>query len=115
MTGSGHEAMRPRMTETPARVQQDTPDPHRARAGPTNNRVAGGHVALWSRRRSGTISIVDATGHVVASYLVPQAADRPGAEMLWGTGWSDCPGSEWREEFPGQWLIAVFRHPERGS
>jgi hypothetical protein len=71
----------------------------------------GSHVALWSRRQSGKLVVADAAGHVVGSYSVPQAADRPGPELLRHTEWCAYPGAVWQEEPEARWSIAVFRRP----
>jgi hypothetical protein len=67
--------------------------------------------AVWSRQQSGRFVIADTAGTVMATYPVPQTADRPIPGMLLGSGWCAFPGAEWEEEPPGRWSVAVFRHP----
>jgi hypothetical protein len=66
------------------------------------------HVAQWSRRRPKILLIADTSGHVVSSCPVSQDCAQPSPELLRHTGWVIYPGSEWEEEPPGEWSVAVF-------
>jgi hypothetical protein len=64
------------------------------------------------------VTITNPAGNVVDSYTVLQASDRPDWELLAQTAWCLYPGSEWEEEPPGQWSVAVFSFgvtPKAGS
>jgi hypothetical protein len=53
---------------------------------------------------------------VIWSYPVATADGRPVPGMLRDIGWSLYPGSEWDEEPPGVWTVAVYEHqPGRKS
>jgi len=73
--------------------------------------TAVSHMAKWSSQRTKQLVIVDRSGAVLDSYPVQPPGDRPDPQLLWHTGWSAYPGSEWEEEPPGEWSVAVFRHP----
>jgi hypothetical protein len=73
------------------------------------------HVARWTRDSSGTLVVADAAGNVVASCSVPQGADRPDWRMLLSAGWCAYPGSEWEEDPPGRWEVAVFQDSRQGE
>lgn len=77
-------------------------------SGTTN----GSHTARWSRDQKDILVITDAAGNVVESHPARSAADRPGAQILWNTGWMAYPGTEWQEEPPGQWPRPVFPESE---
>jgi hypothetical protein len=69
----------------------------------------------WSRKERGTLLITDETGEVVGSYAVTPNGDRPGPEILWRTGWVAYPGTEWREQPPGEWSRAVCEESRTGE
>ena len=71
----------------------------------------GSHAAQWSGGRN-VLVIIDSAGNVVDSHATEPAGDRPPACILWHTGWTAYPGTEWQEEPPGQWTRAVF--PDTG-
>lgn len=75
----------------------------------------GRHVAQWSEKDRDVLVIISAAGNVVESLRIEPAGDRPGARILWRTGWMSYPGTEWQEEPPGQWSRAVFPDTEMGS
>jgi hypothetical protein len=70
--------------------------------------MSGIHVARWSCQRPAAIVIADPAGRVVGTYSVERNGDCPGPQMLWDTPWCAYPGSEWEEEPPGEWSVAVF-------
>lgn len=72
-------------------------------------------IARWSRDQGGTLHITSPAGNVVDSHPVTSPGDRPGPDILWRTGWTAYPGTEWQEEPPGQWSRAVYRHPQTGG
>lgn len=78
--------------------------------GPPEPTVSGCHVALWFRQQPGMVIVADSRGNVVATYTVSQSNDRPGWEMFAQTAWCLYPGSEWEEDPPGLWSVAVFNH-----
>jgi hypothetical protein len=74
-----------------------------------NGASADYYLARWSHQERERLVIVDVAGNVVSSCSVAQSCDRPGWEMLVSAGWCAYPGSEWEEEPPGRWEVAVFR------
>jgi hypothetical protein len=74
--------------------------------------MGGSYIASWSRQKKRVV-ITDPAGSIAASYPVPHDGDLPTPLLLRGTGWFAYPGSEWQEEPPGQWAVAVFsfQHP----
>lgn len=72
-------------------------------------------VARWSRQDRERLVIVDTAGNVVATCPVSQDSERPSWEMLVSAGWSAYPGSEWEEDAPGQWEVAVFKDSRSGG
>jgi len=76
--------------------------------------VPPGHrlTARWASQQPRTLVITDQATTVLAAFPATLAVVPPGPLMLCGTGWAACPGSEWDEEPPGCWTVAVFRHPQ---
>ncbi len=74
----------------------------------------GSHTARWSREQRDRLVITDKAGKAVDSHAVQPAGDRPGARILWDTGWMAYPGAEWQEDRSGQWSRAVFPESEMG-
>jgi hypothetical protein len=72
-------------------------------------------IARWSGDQRGTLHITGPAGNVVDSHPVTPPGDRPGPDILWHTGWTAYPGTEWQEEPPGQWSRAVYRHQQAGG
>jgi len=66
--------------------------------------------ARWSCHHKSSLVVADTNGAVLATFEVSPNGDRPGPQMLWDTGWCGYPGSEWEEEPPGEWSLAVFNH-----
>jgi hypothetical protein len=76
----------------------------------------GCHVAQWSEKDRGALVVTGPAGEVVESLRIEEPpGGRPGAGILWHTGWMAFPGTEWQEEPPGQWSRAVFPDTEMGS
>jgi len=73
------------------------------------------HLACWSAAQRGKLIITDSAGREVASFPITRDKDRPCPQMLWETGWSAYPGSEWEEEPPGEWSVAVFNQDSIGQ
>jgi Cupin superfamily protein len=75
----------------------------------------GTHTARWVVREREEVFITDTAGREVSRYPIPPGG-RP-ARVLLDNDWSACPGSEWREELPGQWRLAVFHRgqPQEGQ
>jgi hypothetical protein len=80
-----------------------------------NDASDGYYLALWSRREPERLVIVNNAGKVVSSCSVAQDCDRPGWGMLLAAGWCAYPGSEWEEERPGRWEVAVFQESRLGE
>ena len=76
--------------------------------------MSDSYLAHWSRGRSGKLIVTDRAGREVDSFEIPSEGDRPGPGLFCGAVWAPFPGSEWEEEPPGQWSVAVFNDkPER--
>ena len=70
------------------------------------------HVAMWSEKQPARLVIRDPDGNVVSTLDVTPdhtIGERPNLRLLWHTGWTAYPGSEWRDEdWTGDWEVKVF-------
>lgn len=74
-------------------------------------------MASWSRHE-GRVVITGSSDTAVDAFPVSHYGDRPGTNMLASSEWCVYPGTQWQEEPPGQWTVAVFsfqRLPSAGT